>query len=604
MLRARTLFSLLYISSGLYLTVGCTDSYTPYQGWAKVSEQELGILAQGISQKELQSLTKDYPKTKILNLAPKHKLYEIKNVPLETLQDLFPKTQFTKNKILLRSQQQPDIQSPEEQFADFIIERNKYNPNAKSQKQIQTEEDQIISAIETCKDAFNPPQIRLDYSYPPSSLSDVYHLEKSQIYFDASDSKPPRWINGKLETYFAIIPPLGSSLQTVLRKGPLTDFTMDMVGAYSIMVWGKDKRGVCGQLVHQIFATANDPFDPKATDTLIGASLQLPDFKHMKALKTRSAWKLSKGKDIIIAVIDSGVHYNHPFINKQIWTNQNEIPDNNIDDDNNGFIDDYLGWDFSFNDNVPFDDFGHGSHVAGLAASPIMGSAPKAQIMAIKAVHYLHTDFGSVAASMYYAIDQGANIINLSLGQYYNSERLAEIDTNHVFKPIFQYAEDQNVLVVVAAGNGDTTYGEGFDVDRIFNFPADYNSDHILTVTSSSLISDNLSLYANFGRNDVDIALPGGDSKDPDTGNPVDGFTIMSLKEKNSLNFMFTTSSGTSMSTPIAAGIAAQIMELKPNWTVPQVIQHMKSVGTESLKLKGLLQSEKHLDALSALESL
>ena len=132
-------------------------------------------------------------------------------------------------------------------------------------------------------------------------------------------------------------------------------------------------------------------------------------------------------RNIVVAVIDSGVDYTHEDLAGNMWVNAGEIPDNNQDDDNNGFVDDVYGADVVGSvydhDGDPQDDNGHGTHVAGIIAAQgnngigIIGVAPNAQIMAIKAAQYsgalTSTD---ISEAILYAYQQGADIINMSFG--------------------------------------------------------------------------------------------------------------------------------------------------------------------------------------------
>lgn len=135
--------------------------------------------------------------------------------------------------------------------------------------------------------------------------------------------------------------------------------------------------------------------------------------------------------DVVVAVIDTGVDYNHVDLRNNIWKNTGEIPDNGIDDDGNGYVDDYYGWDFVGNDRNPMDENGHGTHVAGIIAAEnntegIVGIAFNCKIMCIRAGNAGGVFASSViAAAINYAYANGASVINMSFGGYgrmYNVE--------------------------------------------------------------------------------------------------------------------------------------------------------------------------------------
>jgi subtilisin family serine protease len=132
------------------------------------------------------------------------------------------------------------------------------------------------------------------------------------------------------------------------------------------------------------------------------------------------AWNIEKGNsNVTIAILDSGVDYSHPDLVKNIWLNEKEISDNDVDDDNNGFVDDIRGWDFANNDNDTADDFGHGTHCAGIVGAVtnntlgISGVCWNCKIMPIKIGSYsISSD--AAANGIKYAADNGADVISMS----------------------------------------------------------------------------------------------------------------------------------------------------------------------------------------------
>jgi len=156
------------------------------------------------------------------------------------------------------------------------------------------------------------------------------------------------------------------------------------------------------------------------------------------------------GQNVVVAVLDTGVDSNHSDLAGNIWTNAGEIAGDGIDNDRNGFVDDIRGWDFAYNDNGPRDVDGHGTHVAGTIAGlndgvGITGVAYNAKIMPVKVLSNRGSGSSSdMAAGIRYATDNGADVINLSLGGPYPSSTL---------RNALQYAQDRGVVVVMASGN-------------------------------------------------------------------------------------------------------------------------------------------------------
>lgn len=216
------------------------------------------------------------------------------------------------------------------------------------------------------------------------------------------------------------------------------------------------------------------------------------------------AWDLETGSsDIVVAVVDSGIDPAHPDLAANIWTNLGEIADNGVDDDNNGYVDDVNGWDFADDDNHPndpTDNYGHGTHVAGIIgavgdnATGIVGVNWQVSIMPLRFISA--ADYGTTAdaiAAIEYAMDNGADIINLSWGGPGESVGL---------KNIIDDAGAGGALVVCAAGNA------GSDLDDVPTYPASFTSANILSVAASNA-GDDPAWWTNYSDSQVDVAAPG-----------------------------------------------------------------------------------------------
>lgn len=168
-----------------------------------------------------------------------------------------------------------------------------------------------------------------------------------------------------------------------------------------------------------------------------------------------NAWSIEQGDStIVLGVIDTGTKLDHPEFGGRLWINSGEIAGNNIDDDSNGFVDDINGWDFANNDNNPVDDNGHGTNVAGIACATGNNSIGYAgvdwhcKLMTMKGLDASSYGYYSWwADAIYYAVDNGVNVLNLSLGGT-GSSTLLQTAVN--------YALNNNVSVVAASGNGNT----------------------------------------------------------------------------------------------------------------------------------------------------
>ena len=273
------------------------------------------------------------------------------------------------------------------------------------------------------------------------------------------------------------------------------------------------------------------------------------------------AWLATAGDpDIVIAVVDTGVDYLHSELAPNMWANSDEIPNNGIDDDGNNFTDDVSGWDFANNDNDPLDDHFHGTHVAGIAAaspgvndSGIVGICPHCSIMAVKVM----TSQGSgtidnIANGITYAADNGARVINMSLGGSAGSTTL---------ESAVNYAWARGVVVVAAAGN------DGKDA-RLY--PAAY--PNAMAVASTN-IDDYHSCFSNYGSGYVSVAAP--------------GELIYSTTPRDASGDTYATYSGTSMATPHVSGLAGLLISQDPTRSNTAVRDLIESTA-DDLGAKGI----------------
>jgi len=265
------------------------------------------------------------------------------------------------------------------------------------------------------------------------------------------------------------------------------------------------------------------------------------------------AWDIQTGDpNMIIAAIDGGARLTHPDFAPRIWTNTAETA-NGIDDDGNGLIDDINGWDFFFNDNDPTDERGHGTNVGGIIGavannnSLYTGANWNSKIMVLKCIDYdLNCTYASVANSVYYAVDHGAKILNLSLGLNPAAEVLEDFVT---------YAEEHNVLITAAMMNFN---------NNITYYPAGYSLTHPNVIACGST-SPNDYRTAPF-----DWSPTSGSNFGPHINVVAPGIYIYNLAYYNDTAFTIFWS-GTSMATPLVASIASLVWAEAPSLTPSQV---------------------------------
>jgi subtilisin family serine protease len=209
------------------------------------------------------------------------------------------------------------------------------------------------------------------------------------------------------------------------------------------------------------------------------------------------AWDVVTGGTVIIAVIDSGVKYDHEDLAGNIWSNPGEIPGNGVDDDGNGRIDDIRGWDFVDDDNDPMDYNNHGTHVAGTIAAVgnnglgVTGVCWTATIMPIRGLDAAGSgDAANLLSAIEYANDNGADVINNSWGGGPYSQ------------PLKDAIDASTAVVVCAAGNSNV------DNDATPHYPSSYTSTNIISVAATDQ-NDNRASFSNYGATSVDVGAPG-----------------------------------------------------------------------------------------------
>jgi len=320
----------------------------------------------------------------------------------------------------------------------------------------------------------------------------------------------------------------------------------------------------------------------------------------------QDAWKVSMGSpDMIVAVIDTGVDYTHQDLVPNLWRNQKEIPNNGIDDDNNGYIDDVIGWDFVSNDNKPYDlaveplqlltggNPGHGTHCAGNVAARgdngigISGVAPNVKIMPLRFI----SDKGQgttadAIKAIRYAVDNGAKVLSNSWGS--EGEDPADGAANQALRDAIQYAMDKGVLFIAAAGNGHQGVGYSNDTDPQPSYPATYTHENIISVAAID-VNDNFGSFSNWGVKTVHIAAPGVKVFSTTVGSEYSDVVI----DKYGFH---ATWDGTSMATPHVAGAAALYWSAHPEKTWRDVKTAILGSAKKISAAQGKLVTEGKLD--------
>ena len=301
-------------------------------------------------------------------------------------------------------------------------------------------------------------------------------------------------------------------------------------------------------------------------------------------LHAADAWATGTGsRSVVVAVIDSGIDFNHPDLAANIWTNPLEIAGNGRDDDGNGYVDDVHGWDFVDNDNVPQDGFWHGTFVSGIIGATgdnglgVSGVCWQVSILPVRFQGNSGMGYAGAAVSALNYVTQlkreGVPIVatNISWGGLLALS--GSIDT------AIREQVAAGITVVAAAGN------DGGDTDLVPRYPASFTSDGMITVAATDQ-ADNLAGFSNYGAASIDIGAP--------------GVGILST----SLGGGYGSLSGTSFAAPLVTGTVALLAAARPNAGVASIRAAILGSADPVAALAGKVATGGRVNAFAALQRL
>ena len=556
---------------------------------APSSIQDLGLIVQFDSNRQADEFIKKHTgQVRVLH-EPTH-MYEIYGMSAEDFSSKVGAHQFLeKNRIItgavpeLRPQYFFDANLKRTQFARATQEVEKQGFDA-SKCKYRSDGDPKLPIPKALMDVVEPISLR-DAVRPHVRLG-------TKIKFDSSRTVHSSGKPRQIDILWAVWGPSGSIYDFKSYYSKQLEFTPDMPGKFDFTMIARDSDDHCSFVAYTLSVNYAEPFEGAKEAREYNTKRDTLLFAQLGSINADEAWKTTEGTGSIIAVLDTGVNYNHPDLAKNIFVNAKGE----------------YGIDVINGTHMPFDDYGHGTHVAGLAASAVTGVARKARILPVKVLDGMGAgDIGSIIKGMLYAADQGATVLNMSLSfesliprgvgdppkaDPSDFEQIAD-----AFRSAIKEVGKKGAVVVASAGNSGT------NIDANPTYPASLSESSNLTIAvGATSLNGEIADYSNFGSKSVSVAAPGGSSQDADPEKLNDNGGLMSayywpVRGK----YGYIRFSGTSMASPVTAGVVALVQSAQPdtkNYQIKSVL--MKSSDAES-SLRGKITSAGKVNAARAI---